>query len=47
MKIRNIWLKTTLTMAQGGDETLVFHNSIFLESAEIDFSFDTSGMRIV
>ncbi len=33
-------------MAPGGVETSVFHNTIVPESAEVDFSFDTPGMRI-
>ncbi len=33
-------------MAPGGVETPVFHNTIVPESAHVDFSFDTPGMRI-
>ncbi len=33
-------------MAAGGVETSVFHNTIVPESAQVDFSFDTPGMRI-
>ncbi len=32
-------------MAPGGVETSVFHNTIVPESAQVDFSFDTPGMR--
>ncbi len=35
-----------LTMAQCGVETPVFHNIIVPESAQVDFSFDTPGIRI-
>ncbi len=33
-------------MAPGGVETSVFHNTIVPESAQVDFSFGTPGMRI-
>ncbi len=33
-------------MAPGGVETSVFHNKVFPESAQFDFSFDTPGIRI-
>ncbi len=33
-------------MAPGGVESSVFHNTVFPESAQVDFSFDTPGMRI-
>ncbi len=36
----------TLTMAPGGVETSVLHNTIVPDSAQVDFSFDTPGMRI-
>ncbi len=40
------WVVKTLTMAPGGVETSVFHNTVVPESAQVDFSFDTPGMRI-
>ncbi len=33
-------------MAPGGVETSVFHNTIVPESAHVDFSFGTLGMRV-
>ncbi len=33
-------------MAPGGAETSVFHNTVVPESTQVDFSFDTPGMRI-
>ncbi len=36
----------TLTMASGGIETSVFRNTIFSESADVDFLFDTPEVGI-